>query len=76
MSYNWNALGKEHGGDIDKLQYGFIAQEVENILPAIVNTDSEGYKSIDYIKIIPFLTNAIRELDQNTVSTGVINTLS
>lgn len=76
MSYNWNALGKAHGGDIDKLQYGFIAQEVENILPAIVNTDNEGYKSIDYIKVIPFLTNALQELAENTASTGALNTLS
>ncbi len=76
MSYNWNTLGKAHGGDIDKLQYGFIAQEVEGILPAIVNTDSEGYKSIDYIKIIPFLTKALQELAYNTASTGAVDTLS
>lgn len=76
VSYNWNALGKEHGGDIDKRQYGFIAQEVESLIPDIVNTDSEGYKSIDYIKIIPFLTKAIQELAQNTASTGALSTLS
>lgn len=76
VSYNWNALGRAHGGDIDKRQYGFIAQEVEALLPEIVNTDNEGYKSIDYIKVIPFLTKAIQELAQNTASTGALNTLS
>lgn len=41
-----------------------------------MNTDSEGYKSIDYIKIIPFLTKALQELTQNTASTGALSTLS
>ena len=64
VSYNWNELGKQHGGDIDKKQYGFIAQEVEALLPDIVNTDKEGYKSIEYIKVIPFLTKAAQEEHQ------------
>jgi hypothetical protein len=28
--------------------YGFIAQEVEEIVPEVVDTDDEGYKSMHY----------------------------
>lgn len=42
--------------------YGFIAQEVEQVLPELVHTDKNGYKSVDYIGVIPLLVNAIQEL--------------
>lgn len=42
--------------------YGFIAQEVEQVLPELVHTDKDGYKSVDYIGVIPLLVNAIQEL--------------
>ncbi|MBP7174027.1 MAG: tail fiber domain-containing protein [Cloacibacterium sp.] len=60
VSYHWNKKGKAKGGD-DKLQYGFIAQEVEKVLPHLVNTDKEGYKSVNYIEVIPVLTKALQE---------------
>ena len=45
-----------------KLRYGFIAQEVEEVLPELVEHDSEGMMSVDYIAIIPILVNAVNEL--------------
>ena len=42
-------------------QIGFIAQEVEEIYPELVFTDPEGYKSLDYSKLTPILTEAIKE---------------
>lgn len=47
-----------------KTSYGFIAQEIEEILPDIVDNDREGLKSISYGEIIPILSNAIKELDK------------
>lgn len=41
---------------------GFIAQEVEAILPQIVTTGRKGYKSVKYSSIVPFLVEAIKEL--------------
>jgi trimeric autotransporter adhesin len=76
VSYIWNALGKEHGGDSTALQYGFIAQDVETILPDIVHTDNEWYKSIDYIKVVPFLTKSIQELNEKKVDSGNFVALS
>ncbi len=43
------------------LQYGLIAQEVEKILPELVATDSEGWKSIEYSHLVPILLEAIKE---------------
>ncbi|MBQ9821626.1 MAG: tail fiber domain-containing protein [Muribaculaceae bacterium] len=43
-------------------RFGFIAQEVEEVLPELVHTDKAGYKYVDYIGVIPLLVNAIQEL--------------
>ena len=40
---------------------GFIAQEVEKIVPGIVQTNDEGMKAIDYVKLTPILVKALQE---------------
>ncbi|MGV3600490.1 MAG: tail fiber domain-containing protein [Dyadobacter fermentans] len=51
------------------LQTGFVAQEVEAVLPELVETDAQGYKSVNYIGLIPHLVEAFKELqnDYNTM---------
>lgn len=44
------------------IQVGFIAQELETILPEVV-TNGPEYKSVNYGLITPLLTKAIQELD-------------
>lgn len=41
--------------------YGFIAQEVERVLPQLVTTTPDGLKALNYDGIIPFLVEAIKE---------------
>ena len=53
VSFNWR---KNNQKDI-----GLIAQEVETILPEIVQTDTEGYKSVDYSRLVPLLIEALKE---------------
>ena len=60
VSYYWNTKGKEKGGD-NSLQYGFIAQEVEKVAPNLVNTDADGYKSVNYIQVIPVLVKSLQD---------------
>ncbi|PWN71079.1 hypothetical protein C1631_000165 [Chryseobacterium phosphatilyticum] len=60
VSYFWNETGKKKGGNI-QLQYGLVAQEVEKILPNIVSTDNEGYKSVNYNELIPLLVQTVQE---------------
>ncbi len=42
-------------------QLGLIAQDVEKIIPEVVNTSDDSFKSVDYIKIVPVLIEAIKE---------------
>jgi hypothetical protein len=42
-------------------QAGLIAQEVEKVLPEIVQTDEAGYKSVDYGKMNALLIEAVKE---------------
>lgn len=43
-------------------RYGFLAQNVEEVFPELVHTDMNGYKSVDYIGLIPILVQSINEL--------------
>lgn len=45
----------------DGIQYGFIAQEVEKVLPELVHNESDGFKSLNYNGMIPVLVEAIKE---------------
>jgi hypothetical protein len=42
-------------------QIGLIAQDLEKVLPELVKTDADGLKSVDYIKIVPVLIEAIKD---------------
>ena len=66
VTYNWNAKAKElNSNKPNSLDYGLIAQEVESVLPNIVHgIFDDKYKSIDYIKLIPIMVGAIKELKQ------------
>jgi|GEM_PF-5545441 len=43
-----------------EVRHGFLAQEVKNVIPEIVGSYGE-YLSIDYIALIPILTEAVKE---------------
>jgi predicted RNase H-like nuclease (RuvC/YqgF family) len=40
---------------------GFIAQELEKVIPEVVVTGPDGYKSVAYDKLTAVLTEAIKE---------------
>jgi hypothetical protein len=42
-------------------QIGFVAQDVERVVPELVHTDADGYKSITYDKVAAMLVEAIKE---------------
>ncbi|WP_420148264.1 tail fiber domain-containing protein [Spirosoma sp.] len=44
------------------LQTGLIAQEVEAHFPELVETNEKGYKSVNYLGLIPHLLEAVKEL--------------
>ena len=49
------------------LQIGVIAQEIEKIFPEVVSTDVDGYKSVEYSKLVAVLIEAIKE-QQKTIN--------
>jgi len=61
VTYRWNR--NQPGGRIpdNRLHYGFIAQEVEEIIPEIVAEGSNGYKTIQYSEVSSVLVEAIKE---------------
>ena len=48
----------------NKMQLGFIAQEVQEIFPDIVVQDKNGYLGIRYTELIPILVKTIQEQQQ------------
>jgi hypothetical protein len=62
VNYYWRSseYSERHFGN--EPSYGLIAQEVERVLPELVSTDEQGYKSVNYSKL-PLLTlQAVKEL--------------
>jgi len=47
--------------DNNKPSLGLIAQEVEKVLPELVETNSEGIKSVSYSNMVGLLIEAIKE---------------
>lgn len=48
--------------EANTLRYGFVAQEVQKVMPELVRTDADGYMYVDYIGLVPVLCEAINEL--------------
>ena len=53
------ALGALDSGE----DVGVIAQEIESVLPQIVKTRDNGYKAVQYEKLVPLLIEAIKDLN-------------
>jgi Chaperone of endosialidase/Secretion system C-terminal sorting domain len=45
-------------------QFGFIAQDVEKVLPEIAAENSDGFYTVNYTMLIPILTEAVKEQDK------------
>jgi hypothetical protein len=54
----------------DKPQIGFIAQEIEEVLPQLVTTDGddEALKSVRYGQLTPVIVEAIKEQQQQIIN--------
>jgi len=63
VTFNWNGMD---GHETVKTHNGYIAQEVQYLIPNVVIEQSNGLLGIAYQKIIPVLSSAIKELNNNT----------
>lgn len=58
-SFDWNA---EKQNIYSGKDYGVIAQEIEEILPELVETRENGYKAVKYDKLVSLLIEGIKDL--------------
>ena len=58
--FDWNEhsheIQQEKGHDV-----GLVAQEVEKVLPEVIQIREDGIKAIAYEKVVPLLVEAIKE---------------
>ncbi len=45
-------------------QVGFIAQEMQTVMPELVKTDDAGMMSVNYIGVVPVLVEALKEQNE------------
>jgi endosialidase-like protein len=58
---NLDTLGNPIQGNTGDSSYGFIAQDVQKVLPLLVSQSSKGYLALDYSAITPFLVEGIKQ---------------
>ena len=54
-------------------QYGFIAQDLERVIPELTGVNSDGFYAVNYISLIPVLTEAIKEQDKTIAQQAEVN---
>ena len=71
-TFDWKSgfdeIHSHSGADV-----GVIAQEIEKVLPQVVTTRENGYKAVQYEKIIALLIEAVKELKEEVNELKRIN---
>ena len=60
--YYWIAEDKDPA-----MQTGLMAQDVEANMPELVKTNQEGYKSVNYIGLIPYVIDAVNQINKDNI---------
>jgi hypothetical protein len=71
---NLNGVEYYYRNDMTK-SYGLIAQDVQSVIPTVVSKDSDGYLNINYLEIIAFLIENIKELNKKVNSLEMRNNI-
>jgi len=72
VTFEWNEKSHKETG---KKDVGVIAQEIEAILPELVDNRSNGYKAVDYPKLTALLIEAVKDLSNQVkeLKDGITN---
>ena len=62
VNYRWRTEDFAERNFPEGRKLGLIAQEVEEVLPELVHTDNEGYKSLEYSELVAVLIEANKAL--------------
>jgi hypothetical protein len=61
VRFNWKT-DEDKGLDLEELpRLGFIAQDVERVIPDLVYFTPEGYRGVHYANLVAILVEAIKE---------------
>jgi hypothetical protein len=60
VSFDWNRAAFPERNFSAKPQLGVLAQQVETVLPQLVDTDAIGYKSVNYTGFVPLLIEGMK----------------
>jgi hypothetical protein len=78
VKYNWKQSEFPDLNFPQGEQIGVIAQDIEKILPELVSTGVDGYKSVSYEKLTPVLIEAIKEqqklIESQKIELNILNT--
>ena len=73
VTYNWKTEAFPERNFSKERQIGLIAQDVEKVLPEVVHTDADGYKSMSYDKLTAVLIEAVKSQQKIIESQKSIN---
>ena len=76
VEFDWKELTTKEKQTIHSNEghdVGVIAQEVEKVLPEVVQTRDNGYMAVKYEKMVPLLIEAIKELKAEIEELKIIN---
>lgn len=48
--------------ETSKKHYGFIAQDLEKIFPELVSNNMMGYKTVNYIELLPIMLSKMKQM--------------
>jgi len=61
VAFDWDGSDPRAAHARAKREIGFIAQEVEAVLPGVVHKEADGYRSMDYAKLTALLVEVAKE---------------
>lgn len=63
VTFIWNQKDYPNRFFTDEPQIGVIAQDVETVIPEVVHTDIDGFKTVEYDKLAAVLIEAVKEMN-------------
>ncbi len=61
VSYDWRHQEYPELGLDNKKHIGFVAQQLENVLPDLISENEGDFKRVNYMELVALLTEAIKE---------------
>jgi hypothetical protein len=75
VNFNWNSLANNlYGNDVNTINTGYVAQNVESLFPELITTNQEGYKQVNYSALGLYAVEGVKEL--SVAATQASSTLS